>query len=345
MTKIVRARAPLRLGLAGGGTDVSPYCDTFGGAVLNATIDRFAFASIQPRDDGRIVFRATDLQAAEEHAAAERLPDDEGLRLHRGVYNRMVSEFGGGRPMGLTLTTYVESPLGSGLGSSSALVVAMVEAFRETLNAPLGEYDVARIAFEVERIELALNGGRQDQYAATFGGFNFIEFSAGERVVVNPLRIKQSVVRELEASIVLFSTGASRESARIIDQQAASVSAGGAGLDAMHRVKAEAIAMKEALLFGRVRDMAEILNRGWEAKKETSAAISNPQIERVYAAAKAEGALAGKVSGAGGGGFMVFLVEPERRAAVLRRLSAEPGCETSVCRFTADGAATWRADG
>lgn len=343
--KVIRARAPLRLGLAGGGTDVSPYCDQHGGAVLNVTIDRFAFASLTPRDDGRIVFRATDLQAAEEHAAAERLPDDEGLRLHRGVYNRMVSEFGGGRPMGLTLTTYVESPLGSGLGSSSALVVAMVEAFRETLNAPLGEYDVARIAFEVERIELALNGGRQDQYAATFGGFNFIEFSAGERVVVNPLRIKQSVVRELEASIVLFSTGASRESARIIDQQAASVSAGGAGLDAMHRVKAEAIAMKEALLFGRVRDMAEILNRGWEAKKETSAAISNPQIERVYAAAKAEGALAGKVSGAGGGGFMVFLVEPERRAAVLRRLSAEPGCETSVCRFTADGAATWRADG
>jgi D-glycero-alpha-D-manno-heptose-7-phosphate kinase len=158
----VRAKAPLRLGLAGGGTDVSPYCDEHGGCVLNVTIDRSAMASITLRDDDRVVFNAVDLGRTDECAAAPELPAGQGLGLHRAAYNRMIRQFNGARPLPLTLTTHVDCPPGSGLGSSSALVVAMVAAFRELLGAPLGEYDTARLAFEIERRDLGLAGGRQD---------------------------------------------------------------------------------------------------------------------------------------------------------------------------------------
>ena len=340
--RVIRARAPLRLGLAGGGSDVSPYADEYGGCVLNVTIDRYATATAESLPDGEVVLHAADLDVVERLTAAPRLNADEGLRLHRGVYNRMVREFNGGRPAPVRLTTHVDSPMGSGLGSSSALVVAMVAAMGEYLSAPLGEYDVARLAFEIERIELGLNGGKQDQYAAAFGGFNFMEFGPGERVVVNPLRIRASVSNEVQASLVLFFTGASRESARIIDQQSDALRRGGVPLDAMHQLKQEAILMKEALLHGDHGSMAGILSRGWAAKKRTSSAVSNPEIERLHAAAMDAGARAGKVSGAGGGGFLMFIVDPVRRTDVIRALTAEPGGRIEVCGITHEGVVVWR---
>ncbi len=337
---MLRSRAPLRLGLAGGGTDVSPYCDTFGGAVINATLDRYAWASFEPRTDGSVVFDATDLAVSEEWPADSVPKSDDGLKLHRGVYRRMIRDFAGGRPLPMTLTTYVESPMGSGLGSSSALVVAMVELLARVTGAPLGEYEVARLAVDIERGDLGLAGGRQDQYAATFGGFNFLEFGADNRVIVNPLRIRHSTICELEASLVLVSTGASRQSATVISNQAKSVAAGGRSLEAMHQLKVEAVAMKEALLLGQIRDMASVLRRGWEAKKSTSDAVSTPLIERLYATACQSGALAGKVSGAGGGGFVMFLVDPSRRSHVINAL-AEDGFATSSARFNEGGCSIW----
>ncbi len=342
MSDLIRARAPLRLGLAGGGTDVSPYCDDHGGAVLNVTIDRFAFASVSRRDDGKVVLRAADSGVCEELPATAQLATDAGLRLHRGVYNRMVAEHNAGAPLAITLTTHVDSPMGSGLGSSSALVVAMVEALREALGAPLGEYEVASLAFQVEREDLAMNGGRQDQYAAAFGGFNFIEFGAAGRVVVNPLRVKTATACELEASLLLYFTGASRDSARIIDEQSAQMRADGDSLQAMHLLKSDAVAMKEAVLFGRTGDVAEILDRSWQAKKRTAAAVTNPEIDEIYEFARANGAIAGKVSGAGGGGFLMFLVDPVRRTELVRRLAERGGGAPMICQFTTTGATNWR---
>jgi D-glycero-alpha-D-manno-heptose-7-phosphate kinase len=334
------SRAPLRLGLAGGGTDVSPYSDTYGGAVISATIDRYAWASFEPRSDCRVVLNATDLNLTEELDAEPHLESGVGLRLHRGVYNHMVQQFNDGRPLPMTLATHVESPLGSGLGSSSALVVAMVQLLAQVLHAPLGEYEVARLAVEIERVELGLAGGKQDQYAATFGGFNFLEFGTADRVVVNPLRIRHSTLCELEASLILVWTGASRQSCSVIDSQSRSVAAGGRALDAMHQLKLEATAMKEALLLGRIRDMAAILRRGWEAKKATSEAVSTPLIESLYETACRAGALAGKASGAGGGGFVMFLVEPVRRAHVMSAIR-ETGHDVSPARFTEGGCSMW----
>jgi D-glycero-alpha-D-manno-heptose-7-phosphate kinase len=339
---LIRARAPLRLGLAGGGTDVSPYCDLYGGLVLNATIDKYAYAVIEPRDDGRARFAAADRQESWEGAAAFRLEADGCLDLHKGVYNRIVREFNGGRPLPLTLTTHTDAPPGSGLGSSSTLVVAMVKSFVEWLNLPLGEYDIARLAFEIERIDVGLAGGRQDQYAATFGGFNFMEFHPGERVVVNPLRIKNWILSELEASLLLYFGGVSRESARIIDEQSANVQRKDAAVvEATHALKAEAIAMKENLLKGDFDGLVESMRSGWEAKKRMARSISNVQIDETYELALRAGMRAGKISGAGGGGFMILLVDPVRRMDVIRALQPLPG-RIYNCHFTKYGTQGWK---
>ena len=340
-TKVVRARAPLRLGLAGGGTDLSPYCDQFGGAVLNATIDRYAYAFIEPSGDGTVQFVARDL------GVEERLPREPGaasaarLAIHAGVYRRMIRDYCAGQPMPLRITTYVDAPAGSGLGSSSALVVALVEAFRFLLELPLGLYDVAHLAFEIERLDLRLAGGKQDQYAAAFGGANFIEFLANDRVIVNPLRVARGFLNELETSLVTCFTGVSRRSETIIvEQQRRMVTPTADSMASLHQLKTDAIEMKQALLRGEIRHVAAILNRSWEAKKKTADGISTGEIERLYAIALAHGALAGKVSGAGGGGFLMFIVPPQHRVALIDALN-EAGGTASGVHFTSDGAESW----
>jgi D-glycero-alpha-D-manno-heptose-7-phosphate kinase len=337
----VRARAPLRLGLAGGGTDLSPYCDTYGGAVLNATIDRYAYAFVEPSDDGMLHFVAPDLQLG------ERLPLDLAavgsaqLRLHAGVARRMFLQYAGGAPAPLRITSFVDAPPGSGLGSSSALVVALVEALRAYLHIPLGPYDVAHAAFEIERIELAMPGGKQDQYSAAFGGVNFIEFLAEDRVIVNPLRVPTAIINELETSLITCFVGVSRSSEAIIEEQQRGIgTAGTQALDSMHKLKASALEMKDALLRGDIERLASILNQSWRAKKRTAHSISTPLIDGLYDVAMAEGALGGKVSGAGGGGFMMFVAPPCRRVDVIRALNAAGGTASGV-HFTMGGAESW----
>ncbi len=339
---LVRARAPLRLGLAGGGTDVSPYCDVYGGNVLNATIDRYAYAVLKTLDEPHLRFLATDQQ--EECVTQTQLPLqlDGKLNLHKAVYNHIIQHYNDGKPISLELSTFCDAPVGSGLGSSSTLVVTIIRAFVEFLNLALDDYDVAKLAFKIERVDCGLQGGRQDQYSATFGGFNFIEFYENERTVVNPLRIKNWIICELEASLVLFFTGVSRESARIIADQSGNLKTGAAdALEAMHGIKREALVMKECLLRGEFEGLVKSLRLGWENKKRSSKSVSNPYIDEIYAAAVAAGALAGKVSGAGGGGFMLFFVPTERRMDVVKALSRFNG-QVSNCHFTKNGSQAWR---
>lgn len=339
---IVRARAPLRLGLAGGGTDVSPYCDIHGGYVLNATIDRYAYAVIKTLDEPLVRFIAADQKVEKVKLVSEPLVLNGKLDLHKAVYNHVVQNFNGGRPIPLELSTFCDAPAGSGLGSSSTLVVAMIRAFAELLNLPLDDYTIAHMAYQIERVDCGLQGGRQDQYSATFGGFNFMEFYAEERAVINPLRIKNWIICELESSLVLYFTGVSRESAHIIADQSSNVRSGAANaLEAMHGIKREALAMKECLLRGDFPGLVESMRLGWENKKRSAKTVSNPHIDAIYDAAIRAGALAGKVSGAGGGGFMWFFVPTEKRMDVIRTLNGFDG-QVSNCHFTKHGTQAWR---
>jgi D-glycero-alpha-D-manno-heptose-7-phosphate kinase len=336
-----RARAPLRLGLAGGGTDLSPYCDRYGGLVLNATIDRFAFAHLSHHGEGKVVFRARDVGREEVYELGAPIPLDDGLSLHKAVYKHFVDEYLGGRPIAMTVSTTIDAPAGSGLGSSSALVVALVEGFRSILELPLGTYDVARLAYEIERVKLHLAGGRQDQYAAAFGGINYIEFLPDERVIVNPLRIRNDHLKEFESSLVVCFTGQSRESATIIREQVTSLtSMKASALEGMHHLKEDANAMKDALLRGNIRGMAEILRHSWEAKKQTAANVATAEVDRLVNLALDEGAWAGKVSGAGGGGFLMLFTDPENRYHLISALNAAGG-QASAVKLTFDGVEAW----
>lgn len=338
MKKLYRSRAPLRIGLAGGGTDVSPYCDQYGGTVLNATLSLYAHASLELLDEPKVIFDSQDKKQQITLPAEFSLPLEEPLVLLRGVYNRIVRSFVG-KPFGARLTTYVDVPPGSGLGTSSTLVVAVVGAFVEALGLPLGEYEIARLAYEIERLDLGQAGGRQDQYAATFGGVNFMEFYAEERVIVNPLRVKSEYLYELEHNLLLYYTATSRFSGDIIAEQQQRVSRG-ESIEATHRLKEEAFRMKEALLKGRIDEIGEILDAGFQYKRKLAAGISTPLIEEIYATARRVGATGGKISGAGGGGFMVFYCPGNTRYAVAQALEPFSG-QVFPYHFVKHGLLTW----
>ena len=339
---IIRARAPLRLGLAGGGTDVSPYCDKYGGFVLNATIDRYAYTVLSTLERPFARFVSIDQAIESEVGLNNPLLLDGQLNLHKAVFNYFVKNFNDNKPIPLELSTFCDVPVGSGLGSSSTLVVSMICAFAELLNLPLDDYTIARTAYQIERLDCGLQGGRQDQYSATFGGFNFMEFYADEHALINPLRIKDWIICELESSLVLYFTGVSRESACIIADQSNNVTSGAIdALEAMHGIKREALVMKECLLRGDFEGLAESMRLGWENKKLSAKTVSNPHINAIYDAAIHAGALAGKVSGAGGGGFMWFFVPTEKRMDVIRTLNGFGG-QVSGCHFTNHGIQPWR---
>ncbi len=285
---------------------MSPYSDLYGGAILNATISLYANANITPIAENAIILQALDRKEEFRYEWAPSLPIDGKLDILKGVYNRIQKDFS--VPLtGFHLSTFVDAPAGSGLGTSSTLVVAIVGAFAEMLRLPLGEYDIAQLAYEIERKELKMAGGRQDQYAATFGGVNYMEFYSQEKVIVNPLRIKQQYLFELENNLLLYFTSTSRESAKIIERQSMNVTdKQEKPIEAMHQLKQQAQMMKEALLKGRLHEIGEILDFGFQQKRRMAEGISNPLMEEMYETARKAGAMGGKISGAGGGGFMIF---------------------------------------
>ena len=337
---IYRSKAPLRIGLAGGGTDVSPYSDLYGGTILNATISLYAHATIEPLAEDKIIFEAADRQESQVFDRADELPINGTLDLLKGVYNAVQADYGVIK-CGFKLSTFVDAPAGSGLGTSSTLVVAIIGAFAEMMRLPLGEYDIAHYAYHIERNRLKLAGGKQDQYAATFGGVNFMEFYGEDKVIVNPLRIKQQYLFELENNLVLYYTSTSRESARIIEQQAKNVVAKKeTSIEAMHQLKQQAQMMKEALLKGKLNEFGEILDYGYQHKKRMAEGISNTLIEDIYETAKAAGATGGKISGAGGGGFMTFYCPGTTKYKVIKSLERFGGHHKNY-QFVEHGLKTW----
>lgn len=330
----------MRIGLAGGGTDVSPYCDIYGGAILNATISLYAYATIELLHIPEVIIEAIDRNELATYSLSESLPIDGHLDLAKGVYNRLSREYGP-LPGGFKLTTYVDAPAGSGLGTSSTLMVAILGAFAEWLNLPYGEYDMAHTAYEIERLELNMAGGKQDQYAATFGGVNFMEFYADDKVIVNPLRIKSKYLYELENNLLLYFTATSRLSSAIIETQSKNVTEKNQeSIEAMHHLKEQARMMKEALLKGNIDEMGPILDFGFRHKKQMAQGISNTKMDEIYEMALKAGATGGKITGAGGGGFMMFYC-PGNSSYKVREELSKLGGVLRPYQFTERGLFTW----
>lgn len=322
---IIRSKAPLRLGLAGGGTDVSPYSDDYGGAILNSTINLHVYTSIEPINEGHIYMHSLDLGVEARFETTKVLEDTDGLSLPIGVYNRLIKDYNL-EAQSFKLTTYVDVPKGSGLGTSSTITVSILGAFLEWFKIELTDYEIARLAYEIEREDLQMAGGKQDQYAATFGGINFMEFQQNDTVVVNPLRVNTDYMSELEHNLILYYTGTSRLSAAIIEKQSnAFKQKSTKSVDAAHKIKQQAISMKQALLNGDIDAIGRILDEGWQFKKEMAAGITNEVIDNIYTTAKKAGAIGGKISGAGGGGYMTLYCPGNTRHKVSRELEALGG--------------------
>ncbi|WP_096016647.1 dehydrogenase [Campylobacter lanienae] len=337
--KIIRSQTPLRLGLAGGGTDINLYCDKYTGYVLNATISLYIHCTLIPRDDNTIIFDSPDTNSYAKYDSKSHLENDGNLDIFKAVYNRIVKDFTH-KPLSFSLHTYSDVPSGSGLGGSSTLVVGIIQAFTEWLNLPLGEYDIAKLAYEIEREDLGIVGGAQDQYAATFGGFNFMEFYDNKRVIVNPLRIKNWIASELESRVVLYFTNITRE-AKDIEEHKKGKLGDSKSLEAMHAIKQDAVAMKEALFRADFDTIAQILGKSWKSKKIISDIVSNDELDRIYDLAMENGAYSGKTSGAGAGGFMFFLVDPIKKYNLIKILNQQSGYVQDFS-FTKEGAKSWK---
>lgn len=347
---IIRSRAPLRLGFAGGGTDLETYSNINGGAVLNATVSMYAYCSIIPTDNGKICIYSYDNKNNLEIDSVPYIaPDGDKLILHRGVYNRIVKDFNGGNPLSFIMSTSNDAPVGSGLGTSSTMIVAILEAFNRWLKLGLNDYQKARLAYDIERKDLKLAGGKQDQYSAVFGGFNFMEFKPDGNVLVNNLRLEKNCVNELECSMVLYYGGQSRKSAdvqfeltkNIINRQIENTAQKkDTTISALDALKQNAYDMKHYLLTGNLAAFVQAIRVGWENKKKTSSIVSNTELENTINFAMANGAEAVKVSGAGGGGFLLLLCNPINRQKLTDALKTLDGSVYSV-KFSDVGAESW----
>jgi D-glycero-alpha-D-manno-heptose-7-phosphate kinase len=334
---IVRTKAPLRISFAGGGTDVPPFPQQEGGCVLSATINRYAYGTLRTRKDNAINIESLDYGLSVNYNPEDLMVYDGKLDLVKAAIVKMD----GRGHTGFDVFIHSDAPPGSGLGSSSAMMVALVGLLKEFKGLPLTDYDVAELAYVIEREDLAIKGGLQDQYSAAFGGFNYIEFLP-DRVIVNPLKIRPDVVNELEYNLLLCYTGSSRLSSNIIEDQVKRYESGEQdSLDAMRQLKALTIEMKNALLRRKLDEFGDLLHHEWENKKKMSHKISTPHLDEMYEAARQTGAIGGKITGAGGGGYMLLYCRFDKKHKVAERLK-ELGCVITDFAFEPFGLQTWR---
>ncbi len=333
---VIRGRAPLRVSFGGGGTDVPPFCEEQGGAVIGSTINKYAYCSIVPRDDEQIIVHSLDYDMTVKYNTKENYVYDGRLDLVTAVLKAMKIR------QGCEVYLQCDAPPGSGLGTSSAVVVALLSAMSRWKGVEMDAYALADLAYQVEREDLRIDGGYQDQYMSTFGGFNFIEFYGRNQVVVNPLRIRKDVYHELQYNLLLCYTGKIHVSANIIRDQVSNYTNKDA-FEAMCEVKALACAMKDELLKGNLNSFGKLLDYSWKSKKRMSSRISSPRIDELYEEAVRAGALGGKILGAGGGGYLLMYCPYNVRHKVAARLE-QMGGQLTDWVFELRGAQSWTAD-
>jgi D-glycero-alpha-D-manno-heptose-7-phosphate kinase len=341
MLQTYRARAPLRISFGGGGTDVSPYTEQYGGAVLSTTINRFAFATVHLVKTGRIRITSIDYDRTVEYGLTDPAIVDTQLALAQGVVDYFRRNYRIEQACaGLDISLHNDAPPGSGLGSSSGIAVALVGALAAHLNLALDSYALAHIAYVIEREDVGIKGGRQDQYSATFGGLNFMEFRA-KIAIVHPIRLWADTWNELQCSMVFAYIGGQRFSGDLIDRQIEKVTSNdSSSLQALEEQKQIAYEMRDVLLTRRIDEFGRLLHKAWSIKKRVSSGITNDRINDIYDAVRKAGAIGGKVSGAGGGGFMTFICDPSNRFR-LQNAIRDIGCEPVDLQFIHEGLAVW----
>lgn len=334
---LVRAKAPLRISFSGGGTDVAPFPELEGGCVLSTTINRYAYGTLRVRDDDQICINSLDFGLSATYHVEDKLAYDGKLDLVKAA----IRKLGANGSTGFDLFLHTNAPPGSGLGSSSAMMVVLVGLLKELKNLPLTDYEIADLAYTIERHDLGIQGGLQDQYAAAFGGFNYIEFLA-DRVVVNPLKVSPMVVNELEYNLLLCYTGTVRLSARIIEDQIQRYQRQECDtMQALRELKHLTVEMKNALLQHQLQEFGELLHEEWQHKKRLSNKISNSELDHLYDAARKHGALGGKITGAGGGGYMLLYCQFDRKHLVAEKMR-DLGCTIADIGLEPNGLQTWR---
>lgn len=332
---IIRSRAPTRVSFAGGGTDVPPYCDEHGGCVVSAAINKYAYSTLEPRSDQEIHIESGDFLKKLRFLDVSEITYNNELDVLKAAVKNLNT-----RRMGFNLFMRTNVPPGSGLGGSASAFVSLIGLFDHLNGKKMTNYEIAELAHKLEREELKVPGGKQDQYAAAFGGINFIEFKDG-KVWVHPLKIKDDIKLELEKHVLLGHLGErTAGGGDIISDQTKTVKSKPDVLEAHHAYKELALEAKRTLKSGDLIRFGELINEAWQTKKKFSNMISNSKIDEIYDLAMKNGALGGKISGAGGGGFMMFFCEPNKEHNLARKLG-EIGVRTEHVSFDFEGLQTW----
>lgn len=331
---VIRAKAPLRISFGGGGTDVSPYCDEHGGVALNSTINKYAYCSIVPNHTDEIIVHSLDFDITVKYNVKENFIYDGKLDLVKAALKFMNIQ------TGCVVYLQCDAPPGSGLGTSSTVVVTLLGAMARWKGLKMDPHTLAEIAYEIERNDLGIKGGYQDQFASSFGGFNFMNFNHHE-VIVNSLKIKKDTINELEYTLLLCYTGDIHVSSNIISDQINNCEKKEPiVLNAMEEIKTLAHAMKRELLKGKLNNFGDLLNESWIQKKKMSTKISNQKIDELYAEALKSGALGGKLLGAGGGGYLLIYCPYNKKHIISNRLT-HLGCQITNWNFEFDGMQSW----
>lgn len=309
-------RSPVRISFAGGGTDLPSYYERFGGAVVSAAINKHFYTVLQKRGDGKIQIISADLRTVETWEDIARMQ----VRGHAlEIPLAVLKEFG--REISVNLFLASEIPPGTGLGSSASVCVNLTKILASYSHISLSKYELAERAFYIARSVLGRPVGKQDEYASAFGGLNFISFQPDGTTDVEPLNLEPELARELQSSLLLFFTGASHHSWSILEEQEKSARRGENNtVEYLHEIRNLTEPMKKALLGGELREFGLLLHEGWNIKKRLSSKISNDRIDELYNTAIRNGALGGKITGAGGGGFLLLFCPQHRHREVREAL-------------------------
>lgn len=332
---LARARAPVRISFSGGGTDLTYHFMKNGGAVVNATIQMYAHATLRKRLDWGVRIYSHDFRRTIEAKSLDSLPEDSEFRLLASVIKLVAPDYG------FDLEVSTDFPVGSGLGGSAVVAAAVIGCFNEFRSDHWDRHEIAEMAFQAERLMLNIPGGWQDQYATVFGGFNYIEFAAEQNLVI-PLRLDRNIVAELEESLVLCYTGSTHDSGSIHVSQKERILSDEAVASAARDQMRLTREMKHNLLRGRLRECGALLDAGWQAKRRFSPLVSSEALDAIYDHAMSNGALGGKLLGAGGGGYFLFFVKPLSRYAFVDAMERKGLSCTRIC-FESDGLRSWKS--